>query len=145
MLFQIKSITEDIKPTISAQTILGDATGKLHMQANQIFYVEYTQAAIRRSVPPVNFQIDKDGELFLVPDFRIIGLDDPPFYLDGQLSGVYNLTVAEDKEMVVGPHATNAQLNNGSYIEEPTPGKPDGDHSLVQRFFSLKIRFSIPT
>ncbi|XP_072025321.1 uncharacterized protein [Amphiura filiformis] len=122
MLFQIGSLNAD-KPSVSAQTILGDATGMLHIQGNQIFYVEYTQAAVHRALPPVNFQVDQYGELFLVPDFRIIGLHDPPFYLDGQLSGVYNLTAAEEKEIVIGPHATNAQLNNGSYIEEPTPGK----------------------
>ncbi len=126
MLLQIRSPDTDadkMVPSVSAQTILGDATSMLHIQGNQTFYIEYTQAAERRALPPVNFQIDQYGELFLVPDFRIIGLHDRPFYLDGQLSGVYNMTVAEKKELVVGPHATNAQLNNGSYVEEPTLGK----------------------
>ena len=125
MVFQIAASNGQPKPSVSAQTILGDLSSLIHVQPNQTFYIEYSQSDNQRSVPPVNFRIEENGEIFLPADFRVIGEDDPPFYLDGRMSGVYNFTVGEGKEFVVGPHATNAQVNNGSYVDEPTPGTPD--------------------
>ena len=47
---------------------------------------------------------------------------DPPFYLDGQMMGVYNLTVGESRELQIGVHATSIQINNGSFLSTPQAG-----------------------
>ena len=136
MVFQIAASNSTPIPSVSCQTVLGDSSSLLHVQPNQTFYIEYSQSDDRRSVPPVNFRIEQDGEIYLPADFRVIGEDDPPFDLDGRMSGVYNFTAADGKEIVVGPHAMNAQVNNGSYVDEPKQGI---FHSFSIAFFLLKI------
>ena len=107
---------------LSILTVLGDSSGLLDINSNQTFYIEYTAAVDRRSVPPVNFHVGRDATVFLPADFRIIGDMDPPFYLDGQMMGVYNLTVGESRELQIGVHATSIQINNGSFVSTPQEG-----------------------
>ena len=107
---------------LSILTVLGDSSGLVDINSSQTFYIEYTAAVDRRSVPPVNFHVSRDATVFLPADFRIIGDMDPPFYLDGQMMGVYNLTVGESRELQIGVHATSIQINNGSYLSTPQAG-----------------------
>lgn len=83
------------KPSISVHTILGDGTSTLHIKQDQVFYIEYEEATQRRSFPKVNFRVDNGGEVVLVSDFHISGLNKPAFVLEGRLTGVSNLTLTE--------------------------------------------------
>ena len=107
---------------VSVLSVLGDGSGLFDVAPNQTFYIEYTAAVNRRSHPPVNFNVQQDGKLFLPADFRIVGDMDPPFFLDGLMVGVYNLTVGENREFRLGDHASNGHISNGSYDSPPEEG-----------------------
>ena len=103
-------------------TILGDASGLLYIQPNQTFFIEYTSAVNRRSVPPVNFHVSQDATVYLPADFRLIGDGSPSFYLDGTMVGVYNLTIGDGRRMEIGQHATNRHVSNGTFVSSTKEG-----------------------
>lgn len=112
-----------MEPSVSVHTILGDTSGVLHIQAGQSFYIEYTVADNRRSIPPVNFDLDVNGTLYLPADFCSKGNKEEPFVWEGLVIGVYNYTLPEGKVLNLGIDASNTQLNDGQYIAAPMKGK----------------------
>ncbi|KAI8478546.1 hypothetical protein Bbelb_437250, partial [Branchiostoma belcheri] len=130
-IFQIGYINKTTS-SVSIYEVLGDLTSILHICGNQTFFIEYEEAEVHRAEPPVNFIIDQHGELYAPNDFRVIGLRVPAVYLDGRLTGVYNLSIAGGKVMTVGPHATNALVKNRTYTETPVPARIEAESLLIQ-------------
>ena len=102
--------------TINIDALLGDATGFIHIKSGQSFYVEFDEFSNRRSSPPCNFIVDEGADIWLSQDFRVIGKHNPAFQLNGHLSGVYNLTLAHNRRMVIGNEATNARYISGKFV-----------------------------
>lgn len=96
-VFRIKDIGLNKRPSISVATVLGDGSSVLHVQKNQLFFIEYQEFTRRRSFPPVNFKVDYSGELMLVSDVHIAGRKRPTFELEGRITGVSNLTLTEGR------------------------------------------------
>lgn len=48
------------------------------------------------------------------PNTRLVGTDTPCFRYEGQLSGVYNLTLDESRQVNIGPNATNSLEGSSS-------------------------------
>ncbi len=107
---------------LSITRMLGDGTGYLHLQAGQVFYVDFEPYLAVRSSPPVNFRVDAGSEVWLSQDFRVVGHATPAFVLDGHMTGVYNLTVAESRQVTVNESTSNSRYVNGEYVTSP-PGK----------------------
>ena len=96
-IFQIADLEQSKRPSISVVTVLGDGSSILHVLKNQTFYIEYEEFTRRRSFPPVNFKVEYSGELMLVSDFHVAGKKDPALHLEGRITGVSNLTLAENR------------------------------------------------
>ena len=96
--------------------VLGDNTGVLHLQNTQKFYIEYNQYKLLRSSPPCSFLVDEGSELWASADFRLIGLGNPTLKLDGHLAGVMNLTLGQDKRVVISETASNSRLVAGTHV-----------------------------
>lgn len=103
--------------------VLSDGLSTVHIQPHQKFYVEYEEVTIRRSFPRVNFILDYKGELFLVPDFHVVGLKIPAFEFNGRMTGVSNLTVTQNRLVRVGLNASTALMKRGNYTEPPIEGE----------------------
>ena len=122
-VFRIADVGVKGRSSISVKTVLGDGTATLHVQKNQSFFIEFQEFTRRRSFPPVNFKVDYTGEVILVSDFHVSGKKNPAFQLDGRISGVSNLSLAEGRVMLVGENASSALLRNKRYLETPIQGK----------------------
>ena len=95
----------------------------MHIQRQHKFFIEYDEVTMRRSYPPINFKVDYEGELFLVPDFHVSGLINPALELNGRITGVSNLTITENRLFAVGWNASSALTKKGNYTEEPVDGQ----------------------
>lgn len=67
--------------------------------------------------------MDYRGELIVVSDFHISGNKNPAFVLDGRLTGVSNLTLTENRVLQVGANASNALIQNRTYVATPIDGQ----------------------
>lgn len=95
----------------------------MHIQPNHKFYIEYDEVTLRRSFPKVNFIVDYEGELFLVPDFHVTGLKSPAIVFNGRITGVSNFTLTEGRLVRVGRNASTALTKRGNYTETPVDGE----------------------
>ena len=59
----------------------------------------------------------------VVSDFHISGNKTPAFALDGRLTGVSNLTLTENRVLQVGDNASNALIQNRTYVATPVDGQ----------------------
>ena len=94
----------------------------IHVEPEQTFYIEYQEATQRRSFPKVNFKVDYLGELIVVSDFHVSGNKNPTFILNGRLTGVSNLTLTDNRVLQAGVNASNALIQNRSYVTTPIDG-----------------------
>ena len=112
--FEIAAGSDQIR-TINIGLIFGDGTGFLHTQNGQAFYVEYNKFQTIRSSPPVNFKLDHGGTIWASSDLRLVGTQDPVLHYAGHLVGVYNLTVAQNRKIILEKSATNGRIINGKH------------------------------
>lgn len=120
-LFKIDS--PDPFPSITVHTVISDGLSTFHIQPRQKFYIEYDEVTLRRSFPRINFILDYEGEVFLVPDFHVSGLKTPAFEFNGRMTGVSNLTLTENRVIQVGKTASTALMKRGNYTERPVEGE----------------------
>ncbi|KAK3724602.1 hypothetical protein QZH41_005193 [Actinostola sp. cb2023] len=120
-LFKIAG--SDPHPSVTVLTVISDGLSTMHIQPRQKFYIEYDEVTLRRSFPKINFKLDYGGEVFLVPDFHVSGLKNPPFELNGRVTGVSNLTLTEGRIIPVGKNASTALTKQGNYTEKPVEGE----------------------
>lgn len=109
----------DTVSSVSISTVLGDGTGFLHLQPGDRFYVEFSPYESVRSSPPCNFIIEEGSELWLPQDFRVIGKASPAIDFQGHMTGVFNLTLAEGRQVNIGDEATNSRYVAGEYVDSP--------------------------
>ena len=119
MLVQLADSPGHIVSSVSIHSVLGDGTGYLHMQQTDRFYVEFNPYHTTRSSPPCNFIIDEGSELWLSQDFRVVGMASPAVDLRGHMTGVFNMTLAEERFVDVGEQATNSRYVGGEYVYSP--------------------------
>ena len=118
-MLEIEDGPSDTVSSVSIHTVLGDSTGFLHLQSDDRFYVEFSPYESVRSSPPCNFIIDEGSELWLPQDFRVVGKASPAVDFQGHMAGVFNLTLAEGREMHIGERATNSRYIVGEYVNSP--------------------------
>jgi hypothetical protein len=90
------------------------------MQTTDRFYVEFNPYRAVRSSPPCNFIVDEGSELWLSQDFRVVGKALPAVDLRGHMTGVFNMTLSEERHVNVGDQATNSRYLGGEYVYSPT-------------------------
>lgn len=114
--FEINAGNDQIQ-SVNLDFIFGDGTGFLRTQNNQTFYVEYDEFKTIRSSPPVNFKLDQGGTVWASSDLRLIGTQDPVLHYAGHLVGVYNLTVAQQRKIILEKSATNGRIISGKHMK----------------------------
>ena len=118
-LLEIDNSEDSSISSLNIGLMLGDMTGTLHMRSTQKFYVEFAPLLPKRSSPPCNFIIDYGSEIWLSPDFRVIGRADVAMQLDGHMSGVYKVTLEDGRKMLLGVNASNLRYIEGEYVLSP--------------------------
>ena len=116
---QIQDGPDHAIDSINIDLVLGDATGLMHSQSGHRFYVEFNPYHAIRSSPPCNFLVEDGSELWLSQDFRVIGKRSPAVDLQGHMTGVFNITLAEGRNMDIGIAATNSRYQDGEYVYSP--------------------------
>ena len=113
-MIEIKDGGDNIK-SFNVDLLYGDKTGYIHIQDHQDFFIEYDIFKITRSVPKVNFIVEKEGKMFASTDFRPLGIHDPVIKLAGHLAGVMNLTLDYNRRMEIAETASNSRYIDGQY------------------------------
>jgi len=79
------------------------------MQTCEVWFnyskISFAMNFIRRSIPPVNFEVLEFGDLIMSADVRTSGDESTPIKLYGRLIKVLNLTLPEGKRLLFGENA----------------------------------------
>lgn len=65
----------------------------------------------------MNFKLDQGGTVWASSDLRLIGTEDPVLHYAGHLVGVYNLTVAQQRKIILEKSVTNGRIIGGKHIK----------------------------
>ncbi|KAH3880016.1 hypothetical protein DPMN_003928 [Dreissena polymorpha] len=133
-MLEIAAGRENIN-SINLDYVMGDRTGYLHLANGQTGYVEYSTYATLRSVPPINFHVDVNSNIWLSADFQLIGIQIPAMQLDGHMVGVRNLTLEENVQMFISDTATNSKVVAGQL--QPYPAGTLGMGKLAMQANAL--------
>ena len=108
----------------------GDRTGMMHLQGNQKVFSEYIESTSGYTVAPVSYKIDNGAEIILPSTTILLGTRSD---MNGLLTMVQNLTVAEGANVVFSSTAQTALIEAGNYTHLTAPGNISLSHLTIQR------------
>ncbi|WAR26297.1 TENX-like protein [Mya arenaria] len=108
----------------------GDRTGMMHLQGNQKVFSEYIESTSGYTVAPVSYKIDSGSEIILPSTTILLGTRSD---MNGLLTMVQNLTIADGANVVFSSTAQTALIEAGNYTHLTAPGNISLSHLTIQR------------
>lgn len=108
----------------------GDRTGLMHLQGQQKVYSEYVESTSGYTVAPVSYKIDNGAEIILPSTTILLGTRSD---MNGLLTMVQNLTIADGANVVFSSTAQTALIEGGNYTHMTNPGNISFSHLTIQR------------
>ena len=108
----------------------GDRTGLMHLTGQQRVYSEYVESTSGYTVAPVSYKIDYGAEIVLPSTTILLGTRSD---MNGLLTMVQNLTIADGANVVFSSTAQTALIEAGNYTHVTTPGNIRFSHLTIQR------------
>lgn len=108
----------------------GDRTGLMHLTGQQKVYSEYVESTSGYTVAPVSYKIDYGAEIILPSTTILLGTRSD---MNGLLTMVQNLTIADGANVVFSSTAQTALIEAGNYTHLTAPGNISFSHLTIQR------------
>ncbi|KAL4230250.1 hypothetical protein ACF0H5_010636 [Mactra antiquata] len=103
---------------LSCHKIYGDATGRIHLQANQTAYLEEYQTLTKL---PVNLWIDDASKAYLSPLIYILGKGEIALKWNGEMIGVRHIRIVPGRVISIEKEAMTSFVKDGALVIG-TPG-----------------------
>ena len=113
-----------------AHKFIGDRTGQMHLRFNQKMYCEVVESQSGFTIAPVSYRIDRNAEIVFPSTLFLLGTRT---HVDGLISGVYDLFVAEGSVVTFTSTTRTALFSNGTYDFITQPGNISFSQITVQR------------
>ncbi len=113
-----------------AHRFIGDRTGQLHLQVNQVAYIEVVESESNRTEAPCSYIIDAGAEMVLPTEFHVHGTNSS---LAGLITGVQHLYIEDEAFVTFHSTGHTAFLENGTHIRVTNPGNYSFDTFTVKR------------
>ncbi len=123
--------------TMIVHKFTGDRTGLFHLQTGQKLYVEYIASQIGYTIAPVSYLIEPGAELISPSTMVMLGTRTT---VQGILTNIHNLSIAEGAETVFHSTAQTALLENDHYVHQTDPGNVTFASLTIQRGSVLELR-----
>lgn len=106
--------------------VFGDNTGMIHVHARQSLYFNYQ--LYRKTTARVNFnlKLDYGGNAYLADTTYFQGAGSVALEVNGTLTGIQYVSVAERRVVKIHPSASTRRLIRGTYVTSP-----DGSYHFV--------------
>ncbi|EGD80128.1 hypothetical protein PTSG_13036 [Salpingoeca rosetta] len=122
---------------VTIHKFIGDRTGQLHVQDQQIVFVEYVESLSNKTEAPCSFKVDVGGEIVFPVEVYLLGVRS---VFEGMLTGIEQLHVGDGAYVEFSSSANTAQLENEEYVDVTTPGNFSIPIIMIKR--NSEVEFS---
>ena len=128
------------KRNLTIVKLHGDRTGRMHLRANHIAFLEKAEASITTTKSPANIWIDEGAKAYMATLVYILGKGEVAFRWNGEVIGVQHLRIVPGRVVEMSLLAQTSALLDGEYIS----GKP-GQFNFSSFELGAGSSFTFPT
>ena len=115
--------------TLTAHKFKGDRTGLFHLKSGQTIFVEVEESRRGYTIAPVSYKLDAGSAAHFPSKLTVLGTR---CHLNGRIVDVDQLFLAKGASVLLGPNATSAKFENGTYKLVSQPGNLNIGEIVIQ-------------